>query len=70
MSGQEPAITVVSGDPDPVELAAVVAVLARGRTSGVPTATPKRSLWASRSRQVRPSLGAGPGSWRASTLPR
>ncbi|MGB2838325.1 MAG: acyl-CoA carboxylase subunit epsilon, partial [Actinomycetes bacterium] len=57
-------------NPDPDEIAAVVAVLSRRAAGSPPSSRPKRSLWASRSRQVRPLLGAGPGSWRASTLPR
>ncbi len=63
-------LRIISGNPDPDEIAAVVTVLSR-RAAGSPLSSrPTRSLWASRSRQVRPLLGAGPGSWRASTLPR
>jgi hypothetical protein len=66
----KPLLRVVSGNPEPDELAALVAVLA-ARTSGRPDPAPtRRSLWASRSRQVRPALRPGTGAWRASTLPR
>jgi hypothetical protein len=66
----KPLLRVVSGNPEPDELAALVAVLA-ARTSGRSDPAPaRRSLWASRSRQVRPALRPGTGAWRASTLPR
>jgi hypothetical protein len=65
-----PLLRVVSGDPTPEELAIILAVVsARGGASK--SSEPKRlSLWASKGRQTRPSLGAGFGSWRASSMPR
>ncbi len=66
-----PLLRIVSGDPTPDELAALLAVLAaRGSGGDASSAAKKRSLWAAHSRQVRPSLGPGRGAWRASTLPR
>ena len=45
-----------------------VAVLS---TQGAPQAEqPAFSLWARKSRNVRPSLRPGFGAWRASTMPR
>ncbi|MEO8106486.1 MAG: acyl-CoA carboxylase subunit epsilon [Actinomycetes bacterium] len=66
----KPELRVISGSPDPTEIAALVAVLTCRAAGPPPAPRAKRSMWATRSRQVRPSLGAGPGSWRASTLPR
>jgi Acyl-CoA carboxylase epsilon subunit len=69
--GALPLLRIVSGDPTPDELAALLTVLAvRSSDGGTGAVPPKRSLWAARSRQVRPSLGPGTGAWRASTLPR
>ncbi len=69
--GALPLLRIVSGDPTPDELAALLTVLAvRSSDGGIGAGPPKRSLWAARSRQVRPSLGPGTGAWRASTLPR
>ena len=64
------ALSVVRGDANAAELAALVAVLA-GRAAEAPDASsPPRSRWASPSRQVRPPLRPGPNGWRASALPR
>jgi len=67
---EQPTLRVVAGNPSPDEIAALVAVLSHRVNRPTPAPEARRSLWASRSRQVRPVLGAGPGSWRASTLPR
>mgnify|MGYP002654664212 CR=1 FL=1 len=65
-----PLLRVVSGDPTPEELAIILAVVS-ARGSATKPSEPKRlSLWASKGRQTRPSLGAGFGSWRASSMPR
>ncbi|MBK9738028.1 MAG: acyl-CoA carboxylase subunit epsilon [Actinobacteria bacterium] len=61
-------LRIVSGSPTPDEVAVVVAVLAS--RSGAAEEQPQFSLWARKSRQVRPSLRAGFGAWRASTMPR
>ena len=65
-----PLLRVVSGNPTPEELAIVIA-LVTARAGGSKPSEPKRlSLWASKGRQTRPSVGAGFGSWRASSMPR
>ena len=65
---QRPLMTVVAGSPSPDELAVVVAVLS---TRGVAEPEqPSFSLWARKSRNVRPALRPGFGAWRASTMPR
>jgi len=65
-----PVLRVISGDPTPEELAIILAVVS-ARGGAVKPSAPKRlSLWASKGRQTRPSLGAGFGSWRASSMPR
>ena len=69
-SGDRVVLRVVRGDPEPDELAAVVTVLAARQASAAAEQRAKRSLWAARSRQVRPALHPAPGAWRASSLPR
>ena len=61
---------IIRGSATPAEVAAVVAAIATLRAGlDRPTRTP-RSLWSLPSRQTRPPLSAGPGAWRASSLPR
>jgi len=62
-------IRVVAGDPTPEELAVVVALTTRPRAAA-PVPGPAFSLWARKSRNVRPVLRPGFGAWRASTMPR
>jgi hypothetical protein len=64
----EPLLRVVSGSPTADELAVVVAVLATRSRAVEPQ--PQFSLWARKSRMVRPMLRPGFGAWRASTMPR
>jgi hypothetical protein len=65
-----PLLRVVRGDPTEEELAALVAVLAaRAAAAPPPPADPPRT-WAAYWRTVRAPLRPGPGSWRASGLPR
>ncbi len=66
----QPLLRVVSGDPTPEELAIVIALVTARADSSKPSKPQRLSLWASKGRQTRPSLGAGFGSWRASSLPR
>lgn len=66
---KEPLLRVVAGSPNADEVAIVVAVLST-RGSGAMEPTPEFSLWARKSRMVRPSLRAGFGAWRASAMPR
>ena len=64
-----PLLRVVTGDPSPEELAALVAVL--GALGGPETASPRRTpVWNAPSRQVRSTHRHGAGAWRASSLPR
>ena len=66
----QPLLRVVSGDPTPAELAIIVALVSARASAGKPSEPKRLSLWASKGRQTRPSLGAGFGSWRASSMPR
>ncbi|MHB1431901.1 MAG: acyl-CoA carboxylase epsilon subunit [Streptosporangiaceae bacterium] len=72
---RHPVLTIVRGDPDDAEVAALVAVLAArahctesaadGRVSGAGL-----SDWSDRSRLLREPLAPGQGAWRRSALPR
>jgi Acyl-CoA carboxylase epsilon subunit len=62
-------LTVISGNPDPEELAAVTAVLA-GVLDELAAEQGKReqaatSAWARSQRAVRTPLTPGPGAWRS-----
>jgi hypothetical protein len=59
-----PTLRVVRGDPDPVELAAVVVALATIRAAD-DLSTTRRSAWTDRAAHLRAALPAGPGAWRA-----
>jgi acyl-CoA carboxylase epsilon subunit len=63
---------VVRGEPDDAELAALTAVLAVAASGGPaePGSTRRTSFWADRQAALRQPQYAGPGAWRASTLPR
>ena len=64
-----PLLRVVSGDPTPEELAALVAVVA---SLGSAAAAPPRRTpeWQAHHRAVRATYAHGPGGWRSSGLPR
>jgi hypothetical protein len=64
-----PVLTVVRGNPDAEQLAALVLVLAA--RPGQPAEPARRpvSQWSARSRLMRSAPPAGPGAWRASALP-
>jgi hypothetical protein len=64
-----PLLRVVSGDPTPEELAALVAVVASlgSAASAPPRRTPE---WQAQHRKVRATYPHGPGGWRSSGLPR
>jgi len=65
-----PLLRVVKGDATPEELAALVAVVS-ARRAGVADPTPRRRpLWGHPSAAMRRPHRAGPGAWRASSLPR
>ncbi len=60
----EPVLRVISGDPSPEELAAVLAVVLRPQAPAVePEPT---SQWNDRSHALRTPLTPGPHAWRAS----
>ncbi|MEI7647551.1 MAG: acyl-CoA carboxylase subunit epsilon [Actinomycetes bacterium] len=60
----EPVLRVISGDPSPEELAAVLAVVLRPQATVVePEPT---SQWNDRSHALRTPLTPGPHAWRAS----
>jgi Acyl-CoA carboxylase epsilon subunit len=66
-----PAVAFVAGNPSAEEVGVVVAVLAaRMASAGRGAKAPVRSEWSARSRLLRAPLQRGPGSWRASALPR
>jgi hypothetical protein len=67
---QPPQIRIVRGEPDDIEVAAVVAAILSAGGTHSPAPEPRRSLWALRSRNARPAPPRGPGAWRASGLPR
>lgn len=64
-----PLLRVIAGSPTDQELAVVMA-LVTARRSAAAQDSPTWSLWARKSRQVRPSQRPGFGAWRASMMPR
>jgi hypothetical protein len=64
-----PLLRVVTGEPTPDELAALVTVLASlgGPSAPAPRRTP---MWNAPRRLVRATHRHGVGGWRASSLPR
>ncbi|HTV98739.1 MAG TPA: acyl-CoA carboxylase subunit epsilon [Streptosporangiaceae bacterium] len=72
-SGQPPELAVVSGNPSPDQIAALVTVLSALARSGGPVPRREesgRSEWSARYRLLREPLARAPGGWRASALPR
>ncbi|HYJ66084.1 MAG TPA: acyl-CoA carboxylase subunit epsilon [Nocardioidaceae bacterium] len=66
---EPPLLRVVKGDPTPEELAALVAVIAASR--GADAEPPRRRpVWGHPASAMRREHRAGPGAWRASSLPR
>ncbi|ROR72134.1 acyl-CoA carboxylase subunit epsilon [Bogoriella caseilytica] len=69
-----PAVQVLRGGPDEVDLAALTAVLSayQAAQSAAPASEPARpdhraapvSAWSSRARGLRPPVHPGPGAWR------
>lgn len=68
-SAVRPLLRVVSGNPSEEELAAIIAVVGTRSRGQAPTIE-QFSLWARKSRQVRPAQRPGFGAWRASAMPR
>jgi hypothetical protein len=68
-----PLLTVVKGEPTPVQLAALVAVVCSLRPvegepqTTAPDAEDAPGVWGAPA--VRSTLAPGPGAWRASGLP-
>ncbi|WP_156753997.1 acyl-CoA carboxylase subunit epsilon [Actinokineospora pegani] len=63
----KPLLTVVRGNPDDVELAALSAVVAAAASGGGEESSPEQpSGWADKEAQLRGGLRHGPGAWRAS----
>lgn len=66
---ERPVLTVVRGEPDDVELAALVAVVTAAASAGTGShPTLVRSAWADPARSVRGPMPGG--GWRASFAPR
>jgi len=61
-------LRVVTGDPTPEELAALVAVLAS--LGGAAAPARRTPVWNAPRRLVRSTHRHGAGAWRASSLPR
>ena len=66
---ERPLLRVVKGDPTPEELAALVSVLAARRAGAAAPPPSRRPLWGHPSAAMRRPHRAGPGAWRASSLP-
>lgn len=63
---ERPAFTIVRGNPDAAELAALTAVLlSAGSASSASGREQPQSGWAAYWRSVRAPLVPGPGSWQA-----
>ena len=66
MSEPELTLRVVSGQPTPEELAALVVVLSAQPPPEAPASRARPSGWADRGSALRAPLVPGPGAWRAS----
>lgn len=68
---ERPTLRVVRGAPSDEEIAALTAVLAAAGSSPAAETPPgPRSWWSDPAVRLRVSPRPGPGSWRASALPR
>jgi hypothetical protein len=65
-------LRIVRGNPDPEELAALLAVVAARAAPPSEPAEPAaaRSAWADPVRRLRSMPATGPGAWRRSATPR
>ncbi len=69
MSEETPLLSVVRGEPDDVELAALTVVVSALAAARAAAAARNPAHWSvPRSMLCRP-IGHGPGAWRASGLP-
>ncbi len=72
MTGPEPLLRVVAGQPTAEEAAALTVVLAAKLTAVPAQARGARATvggWADRSRAMRAPLTSGPGAWRNAARP-
>ena len=72
MTGPEPLLRVVAGQPTAEEAAALAVVLAAKLTAVPAQARGARATvggWADRSRAMRAPLAPGPGAWRNAARP-
>lgn len=67
---QEPFLRVVKGNPDAVELAAVIALFAARSGGGESEPVTTVGGWSSKSALLRPAVSHGPGAWAASARQR
>jgi hypothetical protein len=67
---QRPPLFAIKGDATPEEVAALVAVLQGIAASAAPPPAKPRSEWSAHHRKARPTVHAGPGGWRSSSMPR
>jgi Acyl-CoA carboxylase epsilon subunit len=71
MRSERAHLRVVKGDPDPEELAALLAVVsARAAAAEPERGETARSGWADPARRLRAMPPTGPGAWRRSATPR
>lgn len=70
MSETEPWLRVVSGDPTPDEVAAVVTVLAAASRPAVSPPVPRSAAWSDPAFCLPDRPIPGPDAWWASALPR
>ena len=65
-----PYLRVIRGNPDDVDLAAIVAVLAARAGAGEVTPATRSGGWSSRAALLRQPLRPGPGAWTAAARTR
>lgn len=66
---EEPMLSVLRGQPDDAEVAALVAVVSAIAATASAAAEDARAPWSNRRALVRPTLAHGRGAWRASGMP-
>jgi hypothetical protein len=59
-----------ASDEEVAALVAAVQALATAAASAAPSTPVRRAEWGAPHRRVRATFPAGPGGWRASSLPR
>ena len=66
---EQPLLSVLHGQPDDAELAALVTVVSALAAGASQAAEDERAPWSNRRALVRPPLAHGRGAWRASGMP-